>query len=85
MLRRRSEHVWQRLAVFGGASCTVRVQLAYRLDFRAMSTRFQIPRILQPYCGGKSELLLQGDTVRDVFDQVKRQYPKLYQSLCDEQ
>jgi len=49
-----------------------------------MAIKFQIPRILQQYCNGASELTLNGATVRDVLDELQRDYPSLYQCICDE-
>lgn len=51
---------------------------------RLMETRIQIPRVLQTYSARKSELRMRGETVRQVLDEVKRNYPELYLCICDE-
>ena len=49
-----------------------------------MNIRFQIPRVLQSECGGKSELSLSGQSVRAVLQQLQRDYPSVYICVCDE-
>jgi sulfur-carrier protein len=49
-----------------------------------MATAFKIPRILRHYCAGMEELQLSGETVRDVLEELNRQHPNLYQSICNE-
>lgn len=49
-----------------------------------MVTTLQIPRVLQAQCGGKSELCLQGRTVRAVLEELRHENPSLYICICDE-
>ena len=49
-----------------------------------METKLQIPRILQQYCDGKLELRVDGETVGELLEEVKRQQPSLYGCICDE-
>jgi molybdopterin synthase sulfur carrier subunit len=49
-----------------------------------MATAFQIPRVLRQYCAGVEELRLQGETVREVLDELNRRHPSLFQCICDE-
>ncbi len=49
-----------------------------------MVTTFRIPRFLQQYCSGVSELRLEGSTVRAVLEEVHRSHPALYQCICHE-
>lgn len=49
-----------------------------------MTTPFQIPRVLQDYCGGRAELHLSGATVRELLDELRRSHPALHQCLCTE-
>jgi molybdopterin converting factor small subunit len=39
---------------------------------------------LRAYCGGKSELALEAETVRVALDRLERDEPALYRNLCDE-
>ena len=49
-----------------------------------MKTRLQIPRVLQPYAGGKMEIALGGKTVAEVLEELKNEHPRLYECICDE-
>ncbi len=49
-----------------------------------MAICFLIPRVLQPHSRGQSELRLGGATVREVLDELKREYPALQRCICDE-
>ena len=49
-----------------------------------MPTTVQIPRILQQYSGGQRELSLQGATVRDLLEDLRREHPSLYGCICNE-
>lgn len=49
-----------------------------------MLTTFQIPRVLQETVQGRRELQLNGLTVRDLLDEVRRKYPVLFSCVCDE-
>ncbi|MGI9519192.1 MAG: MoaD/ThiS family protein [Pirellulaceae bacterium] len=49
-----------------------------------MKTRVLIPRILQEYVQGKSGIDVAGETVGDLLDELKLNYPQLYVCICDE-
>lgn len=49
-----------------------------------MSTLLQIPRSLGSYSAGKLELTVDGNTVREVLESVRRTHPSLYGCICDE-
>ena len=49
-----------------------------------MKTKFQIPRILQRYCDGNLEFMVEAETVRELLDDVQRNHPSLYVCICDE-
>ena len=43
-----------------------------------------VPGQLRDCCAGARELALAAPTVRAVLDELERQYPALYRSVCDE-
>lgn len=43
-----------------------------------------IPRILTQYTGGCAEVPVRAETVGDALAALKRDYPALYQCVCDE-
>ena len=49
-----------------------------------MMTAFRIPRVLQTRCAGRAELLLPGETVRELLSALSREAPELYICICDE-
>lgn len=49
-----------------------------------METTVRIPRILEPYAKGRSEICLHAATLNELFDAMKQDYPMLYRSVCDE-
>ena len=53
-----------------------------------MKTRIKIqvliPRILQEYAGGKTDLDIAGDTVGEVMDELQREFPRLHVCICDD-
>ena len=49
-----------------------------------MKTQVLIPRILQQYAEGKTDLDVGGGTVGEVMDELQREYPRLYVCLCDD-
>ncbi len=49
-----------------------------------ISATVLIPRILTQYTGGRAELCVRADTVGDALAALKRDYPALYQCVCDE-
>jgi molybdopterin converting factor small subunit len=44
----------------------------------------QVPRMLRECCDGAAELFLSAPTVRAALEQLQRQHPPLYRSVCDE-
>lgn len=49
-----------------------------------MSITIQVPGSLRAYCGGATELSLEATSVRTALDEIERNYPALYRSVCDE-
>ena len=49
-----------------------------------MTITIQVPAALRGYCDGARELLLCALSVRVALEQVERDYPALYRSVCDE-
>jgi sulfur-carrier protein len=49
-----------------------------------MKTVFRIPRILQQYCEGASELSLEGMDVGELLADLSRRYPEVYRCVCNE-
>ena len=49
-----------------------------------MKTTFAIPRVLQQYTAGKSELQLAGNTVAALLREIEDHCPALYPCICDE-
>jgi sulfur-carrier protein len=49
-----------------------------------MSITVQLPSALRPEYGGAAELALTAATVRAALDQLERNYPAIYRSVCDE-
>jgi molybdopterin synthase sulfur carrier subunit len=43
-----------------------------------------VPGPLRTYCGGAREIALSAATVRATLDQLERDYPYLYNCVCDE-
>ena len=50
----------------------------------AMTITIQVPGPLRHCCGGASEFQLSAPSVREALEQLERQYPALYRSICDE-
>jgi sulfur-carrier protein len=50
----------------------------------SMTVTLHIPRPLRPECNGAAELRLPAASVRDALEQLKRDQPPLYRSVCDE-
>jgi molybdopterin converting factor small subunit len=44
----------------------------------------EIPSTLRDYCGLQNELSVSAATVRDAIGELQREYPSLYNSICDE-
>jgi molybdopterin converting factor small subunit len=49
-----------------------------------MTITIQVPGVLRSYCEGASELSFSVPSVRAALDQIERNYPSLYKSICDE-
>lgn len=50
----------------------------------ASSIPVQIPATLRSECGGKSQLTVAASTVGEAMQQLKKQHPAVYRSVCDE-
>ena len=48
------------------------------------SIAIHIPWALRAECGGASELAVAASTVRHALEQLERDYPAIYRSVCDE-
>lgn len=46
-----------------------------------MPVEVRLPNILRPIASGEASVKVEGDTVRDVFDDLVRRYPGLRASL----
>ena len=46
-----------------------------------MAVEVRLPNMLRPLAGGEATVKAQGDTLREVFDDLARQYPALRASL----
>ena len=51
---------------------------------RIMKTVIQVPRILQPYCGGNPEFMVKGSTIGEVLEEIQQEFPSLHVCICDE-
>ena len=49
-----------------------------------MTITIHIPGVLRPYCQGASELSFSVPSVRAALEQIERNHPSLYKSICDE-
>ncbi len=49
-----------------------------------MTIAVHVPGVLRACCGGASELSLSAASVRAVLEQLEKNYPALYRSVCDE-
>jgi len=49
-----------------------------------MAILVHIPWVLRHECGGAAELKVTASTVREVLEQIEREHPPLYRSVCDE-
>ena len=49
-----------------------------------MTIRIQLPAVLRSCCQGHRELSLSASSVRAVLEQIERNHPALYRSICDE-
>jgi molybdopterin converting factor small subunit len=44
----------------------------------------RLPSTLSTYSEGKSQLLLNADTIEQLFAALQQEYPRVWQQLCDE-
>lgn len=49
-----------------------------------MSITVQLPSALRCECGGAAELCLTAATVQAALEQLERNHPAIYRSVCDE-
>jgi molybdopterin converting factor small subunit len=49
-----------------------------------MTITIRVPAVLRDCCNGAPELLLPAASVRAAVDQLERNHPALYRSICDE-
>jgi molybdopterin converting factor small subunit len=49
-----------------------------------MTIKVFVPGPLRDSCGGASELAVPAASVRAALDQIERQHPSLFRSICDE-
>ncbi len=45
----------------------------------------RLPSTLSAFSEGKSQLLLNAETIEQVFDALKQSFPQVWEKLCDEQ
>ena len=51
---------------------------------QAPTVSILVAGVLRDYCGGVPELMVSAPNVRAMLDQLERDYPSLYRSVCDE-
>ncbi len=51
---------------------------------RATTITIYVPSVLRARCGGVSELSTSAPSVRAALEQLERDHPSLYGSICDE-
>jgi molybdopterin converting factor small subunit len=49
-----------------------------------MTITIHVPAVLRTCCKGASELSLSAPSVRAALEQIERDHPSLYRSVCDE-
>ena len=49
-----------------------------------MPVTVYIPTPLRPECGGAAELQVEAKSLADVLQQIEKDHPALYRSVCDE-
>lgn len=45
----------------------------------------RLPSTLSAYSESKSQLLLNAETIEQVFDSLKQSYPQVWERLCDDE
>ena len=53
-------------------------------DEAKATVMLRLPSTLSAYSGGKSQILLQADTVEQLLDVLERQHPLVWERLCSE-
>ena len=53
-------------------------------DEAKATVKLRLPSTLSAYSGGKSQLLVQADTVEQLLDVLERQHPLVWERLCSE-
>ena len=68
--------------------CPARTSVGRRVDSFAMPSavniKVHVPGALRAYCKGASELSFEAPSVRAALEQLERNHPSLYSSVCDE-
>ena len=54
-------------------------------EYEKAAVVLRLPSTLSAFSGGKSQLLLNADTVEQLLDALAQQYPQVWQQLCNEQ
>lgn len=49
-----------------------------------MAITIRVPGMLRQYCEGRRSLAFTALRVRDALEQLEREHPDLYRSVCDE-
>jgi molybdopterin synthase sulfur carrier subunit len=50
-----------------------------------MSITLRLPSTLSAYSGGKSQIVLEADTVEQMLELLAQQHPRVWECLCTEQ
>ena len=53
-------------------------------DEAKATVMLRLPSTLSAYSGGKSQILLQADTVEQLLEVLERQHPLVWERLCSE-
>ena len=53
-------------------------------DQERAAVTLRLPSTLSAYSGGKSQILLQADTIEQLLDVLERQHPLIWERLCSE-
>ena len=51
---------------------------------RPASATIQIPQMLRAYCGAADRIGTSAPSVRAALEEIERDHPRLYRSVCDE-
>lgn len=50
-----------------------------------MSVLVRIPTVLRNLTGGKGEVWIDGNTVRDLIENLEKEYPGIRERICEEE